>query len=119
MCVSATGPPIGIYVAIGGVICVVLVIACVVCRVSLRKKPAQSTNDPQGSAAQAHVHAVQRTNTPEAAAIDIPNEHSIVTVPTAMATGIRTMETVDAEMTLPPAMIGEMEAVPVAVAQPV
>ena len=40
-------------------------------------------------------------------------------VPMATDTGIRTMGTVDALMTIPPATIGEMEAIPVAVVQTV
>ena len=62
---------------------------------------------------------IQRTdsNTVVAAAVAAPSENSVSAVPTARAVGIRTQETVDANLTLPPALPVGMGAIPVAQTQ--
>ena len=76
------------------------------------KEPSTDTQDENGI-------AIQRMDTPVAVPTFGPVETSVDSVPVATATGIRTMGTVDAMVTLPPATIGEMEAVPNAVGMPV
>ena len=61
--------------------------------------------------------AIRRTNTPIAAALSISTENLIDDVPMALDTGIRRSLTDDATLTLPPASVEEMEAIPVAVAE--
>ena len=124
VCVPATESPIYIIIGVcSGVLLLLIVCSCCYCRV-LHKSRVDSPNNPRGSAAQVHGHTAQRMNKPEAAEVigietqiygDIPNDHATSSVPTTI--GMCTMEIPDAEMILPPAMIGEMEAVPVAVAQ--
>ena len=92
-------------------------VCCVYCWLAKSKDRAEVPNNSQDPAAQTHGHAIQRTSTPVAAAIAVPTEHSIDDVPTATATGIRTAETAEALVAMPPVAVGEMEAVPVA--QPV
>ena len=124
VCVPATESPIYIIIGVcSGVLLLLIVCSCCYCRV-LHKSRVDSPNNPRGSAAQVHGHTAQRMNKPEAAEVigietqiygDIPNDHATSSVPTTI--GMCTMEIPDAEMILPPAMIGEMEAIPVAVAQ--
>ena len=84
------------------IVCAVPFCSCIC--VCAHRTPRVAVQRPQA--------AVQRTDTPEATVVDIPAGHPIDAVPTATATGVRTMETVDALVILPPVTSGEMEAVP-------
>ena len=60
---------------------------------------------------------MRRTNTPIAAALAKSTENLIDDVPMASDTGIRRSLKDDATLTLPPASVEEMEAIPVAVVE--
>ena len=80
----------------------------------------EPSDDPQGTdTQQENGHVIQSMDIPVATPVATPRQTSVDSVPVATATGIRTMGTVDAMVTLPPATIGEMEAVPNAVGMPV
>ena len=98
---------VGIVVAVLLPCLVITAIGLYVCfRQATKRRQSQSAIRP----------AIQRSNTPIAAAVVIPSANSIGAIPIASDTGIRRTLTVDAVMTTPPASVGEMEALPVAVA---
>ena len=98
------------------VLAMILLILCVAVQIELQLTDDTEDTDTQGTNTQdEHGIAIQRMDTPVATPVASPRETSVDSVPVAAATGIRTVETVDAMVTLPPAMIAEMEAVPNAV----
>ena len=100
---------VGIVVAILLPCLVITAIGLYVCFQATKRRQSQPVIQP----------AIQRSNTPIAAAVVIPSENSIGAIPIASDTGIRQTLTADAVMTMPPASVGEMEALPVAVAVPI
>ncbi len=100
------------------ILCGVVVGVCVVIA-KARNKATTETAAMAATTVTAANAPQQRSLTAVATPISIPTENNMDNIPMATPTGIRRMVTVDAVMTMPPTPGQEIEALPVAVAQPV